>query len=90
MRGLHKYIVIDIVTAALVGIVVVGTGRVAGAGVIIDMTTTVIVTEVIATRIVYGVLAAAIVISVAFGTASTVATVVVISSVAVKEKQQVC
>ena len=86
MHGLHKFVAMDVVAAALVGIAVVSTRRVAGAGVVIDMTTTAVVTKVIATRIVYEVPAAAVVIGVAFGAASTVATVVVIGSVAVKEE----
>jgi len=76
----------DIVTAALVGIAVVGTGQVAGARVVIDMTTAAVITKVIATGIVYGVPAATVVVSVMFGTASVVAAVVVIGGVAVKEE----
>src|SRR6267142_5665732 len=88
--GLHKFVAMDIVAAALVGIAVVGARQVAGAGVVIDMTTAAVVTEVITTGIVYGVPAATVVVGVAFGTASTVAAVVVIGGIIVKEEQRVC
>ena len=46
MCSLHKFIVMNIVAAALIGIEIVGTGQVVGAGVVINANMAAVVVEV--------------------------------------------
>jgi len=65
--SLHKFVGMNIVAAALVGITMVGTGQVAGAGVVIDAAAVAVVVEVITIRIVNKVAVIALIIGVTAG-----------------------
>jgi len=65
--SLHKFVGMNIVTTALVGVTMVGTRRVAGARVVIDVAAVAVVVKVITIRIVNKVTVIALIISVTPG-----------------------